>query len=195
MLASSGAWAVEADVLADYVALQAGRFTSEAQARQEAGYQSVTWYVVEIWSDDDPAERWLYTESRADAATSPYMQRITRLSSGSDGTITGTRYTLPDPARYAGAWHDTARFSSLSPAELKVLPGCDLTITRTGAGRFESTTAGDRCRNSYKGASYAVSQSTITADGMENWDRGFDAAGNLVWGPPAGPYRLRRVAD
>jgi hypothetical protein len=30
---------------------------------------------------------------------------------------------------------------------------------------------------------------------MVNWDRGFDAHGNLVWGPAAGGYRFRRVGE
>ena len=195
ILSAAGAPAAAADVLAEYVALQVGRFTSRAQARQEPGYESVTWHIAEIWIDDDAAERWLYTESWADGGRSPYLQRITRLQAGEDGTITGTRYTLPDPARYAGAWRETARFADLSPSGLEVLPGCELTITRAEPGLFEGATTGRRCLNSYKGASYAVSRSRLTADEMENWDRGFDSAGNLVWGPQAGPYRFQRVVD
>lgn len=196
LLAAAGSLAgrvARADVLEDYVALQAGTFSSAAQARKDAGYDAVTWHIVEIWSGRDPGERWLYTESRADTGASPYMQRITRLRAGPDGTIAATRYTMPDAARYVGAWRDPSLFAELVPAALIELPGCDLTITRVDAGRFEGATRGHLCRNSYKGASYATSQSSLTEEGLVNWDRGFDADGRLVWGPPAGPYRLERV--
>jgi uncharacterized protein (DUF1330 family) len=73
------------------------------------------------------------------------------------------------------------------------LPGCDATITRAGVGRFEGGTLGTRCKNTYKGAAYAISRSVLIGQEMVNWDRGFTAAGELAWGPAAGGYRFRRL--
>jgi uncharacterized protein (DUF1330 family) len=184
-----------ADVLDDYVRLQVGSFTSEAQAKQDARYDAVTWHIAEIWADDDPAERWLYTESWMPEAPAPYMQRISRLQLEADGSISARRYMLPEAPRFVGAWREPGRFGGLKTSQLTELPGCDGVITRAGAGRFEGTTVGARCRNSYKGASYALSRSVLTADEMVNWDRGFDAKGALAWGPAAGGYRFRRVGE
>ncbi len=184
-----------ANTLDDYVRLQVGSFTSELQAKQDARYDAITWHIAEIWQDDDAAERWLYTESWMPGAPAPYMQRITRLRLDEDGSIVARRYTLPEAPRFVGAWNEPARFSALKPADLTDLPGCDAVITRAGSGRFEGGTSGARCRNSYKGASYAVSQSVLTADEFVNWDRGFDADGNQVWGPAAGGYHFRRVGE
>ena len=83
----------------------------------------------------------------------------------------------------------------MKPGDLTELVGCDTVVTRAGTGRFEGATVGNRCRNSYKGASYAISHSVLTVDEMVNWDRGFNAAGELVWGPAAGGYRFRRVGE
>jgi uncharacterized protein (DUF1330 family) len=187
--------AADAGVLEDYVGLQVGSFSSEAQAKQDARYDAITWHVAEIWTDDDPAERWLYTESWIAQAPAPYMQRVTRLRSEADGTISARRYTMPEAARFVGAWKDSAMLAGLGPGELTELTGCDIVIVRAGIGRFEGSTTGNDCRNTYKGASYAISQSALTADEMVNWDRGFNAAGELVWGPAAGGYRFRRVGD
>ncbi len=187
--------AARADALEDFVDLQVGSFSSEAQARQDASYDAITWHVAEIWADDDPAERWLYTESWIVQAPSPYMQRVTRLRAEPDGTITARRYTMPEAARFVGAWQQPARIAALKPGDLTELVGCDTVVTRAGTGRFEGATVGNRCRNSYKGASYAISQSVLTADEMVNWDRGFSTAGELVWGPAAGGYRFRRVGE
>ena len=83
MLAGAGVLqAADAGVLEDYVGLQVGSFSSEAQAKQDARYDAITWHVAEIWADDDPAERWLYTESWMAQAPAPYMQRVTRLRVG-----------------------------------------------------------------------------------------------------------------
>jgi uncharacterized protein (DUF1330 family) len=187
--------AARADALEDFVGLQVGSFSSEAQARQDASYDAITWHVAEIWADDDPAERWLYTESWIAQAPSPYMQRVTRLRVEPDGTITARRYTMPEAARFVGTWQQPARIAALKPGDLTELVGCDTVVTRAGTGRFEGATVGSRCRNSYKGASYAMSQSVLTAGEMVNWDRGFNEAGELVWGPAAGGYRFRRVGE
>ena len=196
MLAGAGVLqAADAGVLDDYVGLQVGSFSSGAQARQDARYDAITWHVAEIWADDDPAERWLYTESWMAQAPAPYMQRVTRLHGAADGTISARRYTMPEAARFVGAWQDSAKLDALKPGELTELPGCDIVIVRAGAGRFEGSTRGGGCRNTYKGASYAISQSVLTADELVNWDRGFSAAGELVWGPAAGGYQLRRKRD
>jgi uncharacterized protein (DUF1330 family) len=187
------AHAASAGVLDDFVGLQVGSFSSEAQAKQDARYDAISWHVAEIWADDDPAERWLYTESWMAQAPAPYMQRVTRLRAEPDGTISTRRYTLPEAARFVGAWQEPARIAALKHGDLIELQGCDTVVTRAGAGRFEGTTVGNHCRNSYKGASYATSQLALSADQMVNWDRGFNAAGELVWGPAAGGYRFRRV--
>jgi hypothetical protein len=102
---------------------------------------------------------------------------------------------MPEAARFVGAWQEPARIAALNPGDLAELAGCDIVIVRAGAGRFEATTVGNHCRNSYKGASYATSQSSLTVDKMVNWDRGFNAAGELIWGPAAGGYQFRRVDE
>ena len=54
-------------------------------------------------------------------------------------------------------------------------------------GRTES------CANNYKGAAFMQSLSIAEHDLYANWDRGFDAAGNRVWGPANGGYVFRRL--
>jgi uncharacterized protein (DUF1330 family) len=195
LLACTAVSSVHAGTLDDYLRLQVGSFTAEAQAQQDARYDAITWHISEIWPDEDASERWLYTESWMPAAPAPYMQRVSRLRLEADGSISARRYTLPEAPRFVGAWRDPAAFAGLKPGDLAELAGCDLVITRAGAGRFEGSTTGTRCRNSYKGATYAMSQSALTADEMVNWDRGFDASGNLVWGPATGGYRFRHVGE
>jgi uncharacterized protein (DUF1330 family) len=193
VLLLGAAGAAGADILDDYMLLRLGSFSSEIQARQDARYGVAIWHMGEIWADQTPKERWIYVEAWMKDATAPYMQRVSRLTAAADGTLSARRYIIRDPERVLGAWETPDKFGPLSPEDLTEIEGCEAVITRAGAGRFEGSTVGNRCKNAYKGASYAISRSVLTAEDMLNWDRGFTAAGELVWGPAAGGYRFRRL--
>jgi uncharacterized protein (DUF1330 family) len=180
------------ELLEHFIELQTGTFTSEVQARQDARYATAIWHVAEIWSGLVPDTRWLYTESWIKDAKAPYMQRISRVYVTHDGSIIMERYTIADAGRLVGAWRDPASFPAFDSLVLDRIEGCEAMLARTGPDRYEGGTGGHGCRNDYKGASYAVSHTSLTRDGMTNWDRGFNAAGELVWGPAAGGYQFRR---
>lgn len=193
MLLLSGIAAPASDVLDEFIELRTGSFSSAVQASQDARYETALWHIVEIWQAEPSATRWIYTESWLEGAEAPYLQRISGLSVEPDGTILARRYRLPSAESFVGAWQATAPFAELAPGDLQELDGCTMTLTRAGTGRFEGSTFGNRCPNGYKGASYAISRSVVARDWMTNWDRGFSADGELMWGPAAGGYRFRRV--
>lgn len=182
------------DTLETYVELRTGSFSSAAQAASDSRYGVATWHIAERPGRKGNV-RWLYVENWLENAEAPYRQRMIRLQLAEDGSIVARGHPLPEPARYVGAWSDTDRLSKLDVEALDVMPGCDVTIVRTGPQRFEGQTSGAQCENSYRGARYAISQSVLTADYMTNWDRGFDADGNQVWGPVSGGYRFERIGD
>ena len=185
--------AAQAAPLDDYLRLATGHFTSAAQAATDSRYELAIWHIAEIWPAEPSATRWLYTESWMDGAESPYLQRISSVEQRPDGSLITRRYSIPGPERFVGAWQQVARFDALEPGQLASLDGCDIVLVRAGTQRFEGGTQGAGCRNGYKGASYAISQGIVTVDGMINWDRGFNADGEQVWGPAAGGYRFRRA--
>lgn len=193
--ALAGAATAGASTLDDYLRLQLGSWTSAAQAGQDQRYGTAVWHLAEIWRDPQSAERWIYAESWMEGAERPYMQRVSRVTEQADGTILARRYAIPAPERFVGAWREPARFSALSPPELTEVAGCEVTLVRAGHDRFEGGTSGRRCGNAYKGAAYAISQTTLTPTEMTNWDRGFAADGELRWGPAAGGYRFRRADE
>lgn len=194
LLAAVAFGANGSSLLDDYLRLQVGTFSSEAQAAQDTAYGVATWHIAEIWAGRGSDERWTYSESWMKDAAAPYMQRISRITL-EGGSVIARRYSVPDAVRYVGAWRDPKLVDALKSGDLAEMTGCDAVITRAGAGRFEGGTVGDHCRNSYKGATYAISRIVLTAVGMLNWDRGFDAEGNLRWGPASGGYELKRIAD
>lgn len=184
-----------ADVLDDFLRLQTGSFTTAAQAATDARYATAIWHLAEVWPGDPSGARWLYVESWMQGAPAPYIQRVSKLTAHADGTILAQRYTLPDAAKVVGAWQKPALLDGVDRKALGDVTGCDAIYYRAGKDAFEGGTLGTRCQNDYKNASYAVSQTTLTATGFTNWDRGFNSAGELVWGPAHGGYRFRRVDE
>lgn len=189
-----GSTLAQADALSEYLPLVIGSFDSSAQATRDDRYDNAIWHTAEIWvNDQNPGNtRWTYSENWLEDAQAPYRQRITSYTLVDDGSILAESFPIPDAQRFIGAWEEVSRFTVLSPQDLSGSGRCPARLARTGAQRFEGGTHGQACRNQYKGASYMVSRSQTDANGLQNWDRGFDSEGTQVWGPVAGPYRFER---
>lgn len=190
--------------------IMTGSYSSAAQAAADPDYADIRLEMRRIWpgridlrGPDERAMIWVYVEQAAASALErPYRQRLYRVvakSAGDEAWIESEVYTLPGEAlAYAGAWRDPARFDGLSPRQLAFKEGCTVTL-RSGRGaspeadELTGGTTGTGCASDLRGAVYATSEVTITGDELRTWDRGFDAAGNQVWGATKGPYIFRRV--
>ncbi|MCC5825048.1 CpcT/CpeT family chromophore lyase [Alkalimonas sp.] len=182
------------DLLQQYLELAVGSFDTSQQAARDDRYADITWHITEIWPGDSKV-RWTYAENWAPDAERPYRQRITRFQLAADGSIQADGFLLPEQEAFMGAWQQPERFAALKPEDLQPVVGCTVYLVKTGAQRFEGATQGQQCRNSHRGASYMISQTQVSADGFVNWDRGFSANGDLVWGPAAGGYQFRPVGQ
>lgn len=193
------AWCVSMPVFAEddprdaYFELTTGSFTSAAHAARDKRYDDIVWHLAEVQPDDPTGARWLYAEQWAKGGEAPYRQRLQRYTVTADGGIAVRPFRIPDAETYVGAWQEPARFGGLNPSDLTAADGCDVVIARTGPKRFEGGTRGQGCQTEWRGASYVVSRSLVTADKLVNWDRGFAADGAQVWGPVSGGYEFRRV--
>ncbi len=192
LLAGAAGAAGAQTALDDYIALATGSFDSAAQAAHDSRYDTAIWHIAEAPALATDGQRWLYAENWLLGRDKPYRQRLVRLRGGDHGTVLAESFRLPEPGAYVGAWQSPDAFDGFDVETLSAVEGCESVITRAGARRFESTTQGHQCRNSYKGAAYVLSRSVLTTGKMVNWDRGFSAAGKLVWGPAAGGYEFRR---
>lgn len=174
--------------LRDYMV---GSFSSAKQsARDPENYRDIRLEMVQIWPDRTDGT-WLYVEQAvASSLDKPYRQRIYRLSQNPDHTFRSDVYTLPEPAlRFAGAWQNPEKLAGLRPEQLSLKDGCAITLTWHNCKEiFTGSTTGAGCESSLQGAAYASSEASISPFGMITWDRGFDAAGNQVWGATQGGY-------
>ena len=172
-----------------------GSFSSARQAVEDPRYFEIHLRAAPIWTDRTDG-RWLYIEqAQGQRLDSPYLQRGYHLTSEGDGAFMSTIYTLPgDALTFAGAWRTPGEFDELSPDDLAIRDGCEITLSwDDGVERFTGSTTGSGCESSLSGASYATAEVEITADEMRSWDRGFNADGEQVWGAEAGAYIFRRI--
>jgi hypothetical protein len=171
-------------------ALLEGRFSSAAQAERDPDYRDIRLAMARIWRER-PDGPWLYVEQAVTGAA-PYRQRVYHLIGRADGSVESAVYTLPDPAAFAGAQSDPARFGTLAPEGLVPRTGCSVFLSRRADGKFEGGTRGKECPSDLRGAAYATSEAVIGPAGMTSWDRGYDAAGAQVWGAEKGGYEFLR---
>lgn len=167
-----------------------GSFSSAAQAKADPSYFDIRLEMVPIWGERDDGP-WLYVEqAAAEALDKPYRQRVYRLIALQDGQLESRVYTLPDdPLVWAGAWRSPKRFEALDPAQLKLRQGCAVILSPgSDSTLYAGSTRDKDCLSDLRGATYATSEVTITAQGISSWDRGFNAADEQVWGATLGPY-------
>jgi len=181
-----------------FVSYLLGTFEAIAQSSGAGGGDSsrVTLRVVPVWPER-AGETWLYQEySIRGQEGGPFLQRLFRVGDTKDGVLL-VEYALPgDGSRYAGAWRDPkTAFAFLDPKSLRELPNCRQAVADQSTIVFAGGTVGQACRAHVPAGAYEVSSLSLSSATLRAWDRGYDAAGNVVWGSAAGPLELRRMSS
>ena len=170
-----------------------GSFSSEEQAKADTSFFDVRIHCVPVWRERSDAH-WLYVEQAvATALDHPYRQRVYRLSQIDDTTFRSENFRLPDPLRFVGEWEKEIPLVRLRPDMLEKCTGCDVYLYPEGDSAYVGGTVGDSCFSDLRGGSRVSSEARVTADGMINWDRGYDDEERQVWGSEKGPYVFKRV--
>ncbi len=177
------------EVLADWLS---GVMDSSAQAEQDEQYFNIRLAATPIWPDREDGI-WLYLEqASATDLRHPYRQRIYHLHESERGQFVSDVYTLPDPDTAIGSWRNPDVLEEYGPDDLQLRAGCSVYLRREDALHFAGATRGRECSSDLNGADYATSEVVVTAQGIDSWDRGFNAQGEQVWGALNGPYQFRR---
>ncbi|MCW5920896.1 MAG: chromophore lyase CpcT/CpeT [Saprospiraceae bacterium] len=181
--------ATDAD-LGTLVAWMIGDFSSEAQSLRDSDFLDIRLHIRPIWLADR-ANYWLYVEQATAAAEDkPYRQRIYKVEREGRKGFVSIVYTLPEPAKWAGAYKNPSSFDQLEPSDLTLREGCAVFLEKQKNGAFVGATRGEGCESNIRGAKYASSKVTITKDMLLSWDQGFDAQGQQVWGATKGGYEF-----
>lgn len=167
--------------------IMAGSYTNADQAAQDTSYLNIELEMVRIWAKRRDGA-WFYVEQAAAMSKEkPYRQRVYHIQEVNDSTFTSDILTIKGGERLFGAYSDLMKLARLSPDSLDRLDGCAITLHRRGSS-YAGGTKGRDCTNSWGKADFATSEVSIRSDGMVSWDRGFNTAGEQVWGAENGGY-------
>lgn len=175
-----------------------GWFDSADQAASDPeGYFDIRLVMLPIWPDRTDG-CWLYVEQAATTALDrPYRQRVYRVHRAESGMLHSDVFTLPgDPLAFARTWETSERLlADVSPGDLEVRDGCTIEFEPMSLDTFVGATVGRGCSSTLSGAAFATSSVRITRDLLISWDRGWNDAGEQVWGATAGGYEFVRRGD
>lgn len=171
----------------------AGSYTSAEQAKADTNYFEIELEMVRIWPKRKDGA-WFYVEqATAESKAKPYRQRVYHLQQVDDSTFTSSILSIKGGASWFGAYADPVKLASLPADSLVAMEGCTITLHRRGTAYVGSTHQRD-CPNQRSGASYATSEVTVLPDRMISWDRGYNDAGEQVWGAEQGGYIFRKTS-
>ncbi|MFS4416371.1 chromophore lyase CpcT/CpeT [Maribacter sp. 2307ULW6-5] len=172
--------------LMELFGLMQGSFNSERQSVADSTYFNISLHMYPIWQERG---NWLYVEQAMhNAQHRPYRQRIYEVKRNAAGQLASYIYTLPEDSLWVGQWKHPKAFDRLLPQDLGLRKGCEVILTKVANGTFAGQTGTGSCASNLRGASYATSVVRIDTNGLTSWDRGFNAAGEQVWGAVKGGY-------
>jgi len=140
---------------------------------------------------------WLYAEwAPAKELDHPLRQCVYEVVYwGEDIAVGLDVYELPDPPRYAGAWHDPRLLADLKEEDLIPRPACFLHFRRPQPGSMVGRTEGDACAGRGEGAVYARTRLEVMRDRIVWRDQDFDAQGRPLPGTSDTGDLYVKVAD
>ncbi|GGI82784.1 chromophore lyase CpcT/CpeT [Shewanella gelidii] len=167
-----------------------GHFNSEQQSIDDKDFFNIHLNMKQIWPQY--RDSWLYVEQAAASHLyKPYRQRVYRVTALSETKFASKVYTFDNPLSFAGAYKKEAPFASLTPKDLTEKQGCTVFLTWDEASQsFSGSTDKKSCLSQLRGATYATSEVTVTADKIVSWDRGWNGDDQQVWGAVKSGYEF-----
>jgi hypothetical protein len=153
---------------------------------------NVTMTTCRIQVANPPASTiYLYQEQAiVPSLTQPYRQRILEIRpSPVSQTIRSRSFKLADQAQWVNFCDRPNR--QISPQDFPIVV-CAVFLKPTTEG-FSGTTEATGCPANVRGAVTIRNRIRLHSNGMDTWDRGFDAQGKQVWGAGVAPYQFLRL--
>ncbi|MFK8053266.1 MAG: chromophore lyase CpcT/CpeT [Woeseiaceae bacterium] len=188
----------EASILGDLAAMMEGDFISTTSG-DESQFIDRRRRLVALGDGE-----WIYWQVNTGTDRKLYRQRVLQLTTDSTGRIEQTTFSLAAKKDHRDLIADADRLASITVGDLttSLNNGCQLFWTRsqdTEEILWRGIVSPDQCVISSKrrGQDIRIGAESVLS-GRELWqaERGFDLAGQLLWGTPPGEFnRLTRVPE
>lgn len=170
--------------------------SAQANANPKAPNVRITTCKVKVenaGSLNRPQAVFLYQEQAlSQRLSSPYRQRFLRIAPNADKSgVESAVFKPPTPKAWIGLCGKPEAERVVQPREIGE-SSCSVFLQRTGKNYVGETRAGG-CPSDYKGAVRITNRIVLHEAGMDTLDRGFDAAGNQIWGAKDEPYKFRWI--
>lgn len=188
VLPSLSSMAVTPEAVASY--LEGVMDTTRQAARDPSfvGVQMTTCRVAVEGADENAI--YLYQEQAlSEDLNAPYRQRFLQIVPGDGQRVDSNSFKPETPEQWTGLCDRANRSVSAIALGAQV---CTVSLRASVLGGFVGSTPAAGCPVDFRGASSVTNIVVLHEDGMDTWDRGFDAEGNQLWGADNIPYRYRR---
>lgn len=134
----------------------------------------------------------LYQEQAlAKKLTQPYRQRFLQVAPTPDRQQIESRSFKPkQPEAWIGLCNKPVTDRQLKRIDLGT-PICSVFLQRS-QNDYIGNTPTQGCPTNVRGAVRVTNRIMLYSDGMDTWDRGFDATGQQVWGAEGESYQYRK---
>ncbi len=182
----------------EIVSYLVGQMDTSAQAAANEGSAAVqmTTCVIQIEHDgaevDEAEGTYLYQEQALmNQLDQPYRQRFLQIVPHElSQSVRSHSYKPSNPDAWVGLCNQPEAARVIPVADLGESV-CHVFLRPTASGYLGKTPIGG-CPADFRGAVRITNQILLNGQGMNTWDRGFDAAGNQVWGAEDTAYQFRR---
>ena len=158
-----------------------GIMDTSAQAAVNPKRVSVRMITCQVQVDQEPDTIYLYQEQALSKRLDrPYRQRILKLSTTEDGQTESRSYKLQEVSRWMGLCQKNQEARQLQSADLGEAV-CSVFLKPVISIYVGQTQPGG-CPTNMRGAVKITNTIILHSQGMDTWDRGFDAEGKQVWG-------------
>ena len=169
-----------------------GVMDTSAQAAVNPQRVSVRMRTCQVRVAQEPNAIYLYQEQALSKRLDrPYRQRILKLSTTEDGQTESSSYKLQEASRWIGLCQQTQEARQLQSADLAEAV-CSVFLKPVISIYVGQTQPGG-CPANVRGAVKITNTVILHSQGMDTWDRGFDAEGKQVWGAGNEGYQYRWV--
>lgn len=156
-----------------------------------ASVQMTTCHVEVEGTAEAPASVYLYQEQAlSDRLDSPYRQRFLHIILIADEVVASHTFKPTAAEEWVGLCDHPLVERQVPSTAFTTKVVCTIELQPAISGYVGNTPPGG-CPVNLWGAVRLTNTVILHADGMDIWDRGFDAEGNQVWGAEDTPYEFR----